>query len=83
MKVYHRSVQSTGTRFARRELVIFGSGFLVAYVLNVTGIIKHHAPARELITQLHVVLLVALVIYGAAAILRVLYYLVSRLWFRK
>ncbi len=83
MKVFHRSLQSMGTRFAKKELVIFGSGFLLAYVLNVIGIIKHHNPARELITQLHVVLLVALVIYGAVVILRVLYYLVSRLWFRK
>jgi len=67
----------------RRELIIFGSCFLGAYILNVIGIIKHQSPARELVTQLHVVLLVALVLYGAAALLRVLWYLVSRFWIRK
>jgi hypothetical protein len=67
----------------KRELIIFLLCFLGAYLLNVIGIIKHHTPARELFTQLHVVLLVALVMYGAVIILRVLYYLVSRLWTRK
>ena len=67
----------------RRELIIFGICFLGAYVMNVIGIIKNQSPARELITQLHVVLLVSLVFYGAVILLRILYYLVSRLWIRK
>jgi hypothetical protein len=67
----------------KRELVIFGFCFLGAYLLNVIGIIKHGSPARELVTQLHVVLLVALVFYGTVVLLRVLYFLVSRLWTRK
>jgi hypothetical protein len=67
----------------KKELIIFLSCFLGAYVLNVIGIIQHHSPAKELITQLHVVLLVALVIYGIVVALRILYYLVSRLWNRK
>jgi hypothetical protein len=67
----------------RRELIIFLVCFLVAAVLNVIGIAWHHSPASELITQLHVVLIVALVIYGAAVILRILYYLISRFWFRR
>ncbi len=71
------------TAIKRRELLIFLACFVAAYSLNVIGIIKHQAPARELFTQLHVVLLVALVLYGSVAILRVLYYLVSRLWVRK
>ncbi|MCP4313903.1 MAG: hypothetical protein GY790_21830 [Bacteroidetes bacterium] len=67
----------------RKELIIFLSSFIGAYILNVIGIIQHKSPARELFTQLHVVLLVALVIYGVVIVLRVLYYLVSRLWIRK
>lgn len=72
----------TGKRI-RKELTFFGSGFLVAYVLHVIGIIQNHTPARELITKFHVVLLVALVIYGAVVLLRILYYLVPRFWGRK
>lgn len=67
----------------KRELIIFLLCFAAAYILNIIGIIKHDAPARELVTQLHLVLLIALIFYGAVVILRVLYYLISRLWVRK
>ena len=67
----------------KRELIIFVVSFAAAYILNVIGIIQHKSPARELITQLHVVLLVTMVIYGIIVILRVFYYLISRLWLRK
>ena len=67
----------------KRELIIIVVCFAAAYILNVIGIIKHQSPARELITQLHVVLLVTLVIYGTVVILRVFYYMISRLWLRK
>jgi hypothetical protein len=67
----------------RRELFIFLLCFFAAYALNVIGIIKRHSPARELFTQLHVVMLVALVLYAGVVLLRVLYYLVARLWTRK
>ena len=67
----------------RRELIIFVVCFAAAYILNVIGIIQNSSPAKELITQLHVVLLVSLVLYGLVAIFRILYYLISRLWLRK
>lgn len=67
----------------KRELIILLVCLIAAYLLNVIGIIVYHAPAKELITKLHVVLLVAAVFYGTVFILRVLYYLVSRLWIRK
>jgi len=67
----------------KKELIIFLACFAGAYVLNVIGIIQHNSPAKELFTQLHVVLLVTLVIYGIVVALRILYHLVSRLWSRK
>ena len=67
----------------RREGIIFVICFAGAYFLNAIGIIKQQTPARELITQLHMVLLVSLVIYCTVVLLRVIYYLISRLWFRK
>lgn len=67
----------------KRELIIFGVCFAAAFILNVMGIIKHQSPARELVTQLHVVLFLTLVFYGIVIILRVLYYMISRLWIRK
>jgi len=67
----------------KREFIIFLSCFIGAYTLNVIGIIQHQTPAKELFTQLHVVLLISLVFYGVVIFLRILYYLVSRLWVRK
>jgi hypothetical protein len=67
----------------KRELLIILVCFLAAYLLNVIGIIQHNSPARELFTQLHVVLLLAAVFYGIVIVLRILYYLISRLWVRK
>lgn len=67
----------------KRELIIILVCFLAAYLLNVIGIIQHNSPARELITQLHVVLLLAAIFYGIVIFLRILYYLISRLWVRK
>lgn len=69
--------------WTKRELIIFLICFVGATILNVIGIIQHQSPAKELVTQFHVVLLVALVLYGSVVILRVLYYLLSRLWIRK
>ena len=75
-----RKTQAAAIR--RREGIIFVICFAGAYMLNVIGIIKYHSPVRELVTELHVVLLVTLVIYGSVAILRVLYYLISRFWIK-
>ncbi len=67
----------------RKELMIFLSCFIGANLLNVIGIIQNSSQAKELVTQLHVVLIVSLVLYGMVLILRALYYLVSRIWSRK
>ena len=67
----------------RKEFIIFLSCFIGAYILNIIGIIQNQSPARELFTQLHIVLLVALVFYGLIIVLRALYYLLSRMWTRK
>lgn len=67
----------------KRELLIILVCFLAAYLLNVIGIIQHNSPPRELFTQLHVVLLLAAIFYGIVIVLRIIYYLISRLWVRK
>ena len=67
----------------KRELIIILVCFIGAYLLNVIGIIVYHTPARELVTKLHVVVLVTLVFYGIIIIFRILYFLISRLWIRK
>ena len=67
----------------QREVIILLLCFAVAFILNVTGIIFYKSPAREIFTQLHIVLLIAVILYLTVVILRVLYYLLSRLWLRR
>ena len=67
----------------KRELWILGICLIAAYILNIIGILANGSPAKELITELPLVLLVGLVFYGIVIVLRILYYLVSRLWVRK
>jgi len=67
----------------KRELIILLIAFLFAFSLNVIGIIQHQTPAKELFTQLHVVLLITVVLYLFTGLLRVIYLLISRLWNRK
>ncbi|MDX2430542.1 MAG: hypothetical protein QNK35_06400 [Bacteroides sp.] len=67
----------------RKELIIFLFCFLGAYLLNLIGVIQYKSPTKEMVTQFHVVLIVALVLYGALVALRIFYHLVSRMWMRK
>jgi hypothetical protein len=67
----------------KRELIIFLICFFVICVLAIAGIIYHKSPAIELITELPGVLAVAVISYMAVVVLRVLYRVISRFWFRK
>ncbi len=64
----------------KRELYLLLSSLIAAYILNIIGIIKYGSPAKELVTQLPLVLLVALIIYLALAILRIVYFMISKIW---
>ena len=65
------------------EAIILIFCFLGSFIMNAAGIIASQSPALEMATHLHVVLLVALVIYGAVLILRVIYILITRFWIRR
>lgn len=67
-------------KIKKREGIIFMICFISAFTLNVIGIILVKSPAKELVTKLHVVLVLAVIFYMAILVLRLLYLLVSRLW---
>ena len=67
----------------KREPVIFLCCFLGAYLFAIAGIIQQKSPASELLTQVPVALLLACVIYVAVLILRIIYLVIARFWFRK
>jgi hypothetical protein len=67
----------------KKEPIIFLCCFGCAYLLIVTGIVLQRAPAHELVTQLPAALLLACIIYAAVFVLRIIYLVISRFWFRK
>jgi hypothetical protein len=67
----------------KRELFVLLACTIGAFVLNVIGIIKFNTPAKELVTQIPLVLLLSLVIYALVAVLRIIAFLVSRIWIKK
>jgi len=64
----------------KRELYVLLACTIAAYILNIVGIIKYGSPVKELITQIPLVLLIALIIYSALAILRIAWFYISKIW---
>jgi hypothetical protein len=66
----------------KREGIIFLVCFLVVLLLNIIRVCAVRAPAAELFTQIPALLIVALVIYGAGYLLRLIYGWMGRFWNR-
>lgn len=66
----------------RRELFVLLFSAIVAFVLNIVGILKFDTRAVELVTQLPLVLLLALIIYFVLAVLRIIGYLLFKLFIK-
>lgn len=69
-------------KWIKRELLVLIIMFLIALIMNVVGIIKHEGRWMEMLSQLHVVLLLTLVLYLVFGFLRLIIYLLVIL-FRK
>lgn len=66
----------------KRELFVLLACTIGAFVLNIAGILKFNTPAKELVTQLPLVLFIALAIYAVVAVMRLIVYFVSRIWIK-
>ena len=62
------------------ELLIWLCCFGVAVLLNIYAVIKYNSNWLELITQLHIVILLSLVIYVVLGLFRVLIWLIKTLF---
>jgi hypothetical protein len=69
-------------KMKKREMLTFLVCFIAAYILHVIGIILSESPAIEMITRLHVALIMAVVFYLAILILRAIYYALTQFWLR-
>ncbi len=63
-------------KWIRRELIILAVLFLVAIITNIIGIIKHDTRWIEIISQIHVVLILTLVLYVFLWLVRLIIYAV-------
>ncbi len=63
-------------KWIRRELIILAVLFLVAIITNVIGIIIHDTRWIEIISQIHVVLILTLVLYVLLWLVRLIIYAV-------
>lgn len=61
------------------ELLILLYCFIGANIFNLVGIIMYGSPAIELLTQLHIVLLLSLGFYFIVGVFRVLYWSVTKM----
>jgi uncharacterized membrane protein len=62
----------------KKEAWVLIACFAGAFIFNIVGIIKFQSPAKELITQLHIVLVLTVFFYVLTGIFRLIYTLVRR-----
>ncbi|MCF8224184.1 MAG: hypothetical protein K9J25_13695 [Bacteroidales bacterium] len=63
-------------KWIKRELIVLLVLLLVSVITNAVGIIKHDTEWIEMLSQLHVVVLLTMVLYVLTAIIRILIYLI-------
>lgn len=71
------------SRQKRREFAIILICLGAAVVFNLIGIIMFGTPAKELVTKLHIVFLVALFFYVVSGVFRLLWWLIKSLLLRR
>ena len=77
-----KDVLISGRRIAR-ELLVFAVSFLVALAINAYSIAKYKTQWSELLTTLHITLILAAVIYVLLGLVRFLVCGIARLFRRK
>ena len=71
------------SKFVKRELWILLGCFVAAVIFDLVGIIMFKRPAIELLTTIGYEVVIALGLYAFLALVRILVFLVSRLFKKK
>lgn len=69
-------------KWIKRELIILALLFIAAIIFNITGIVKHDTRWIEMLSQLHIVLILTLIFYVLLWVVRLIIYVLI-LPFRK
>ncbi len=67
----------------KRELLMISVCFIIAFFLNIYSIIKFDTAWIELITTLHVTILITLIIYFISIVLRGIYFFIQNIFKNK
>jgi len=70
------------TGVIKRELMLLGVMFVVAFVMNVYAIVVHQGQWSELLSQLHIVVLLTLFLYALVLLIRLVYWGGRAVWKR-
>lgn len=62
----------------KKEIFFLLLSLLLSFSMNIVGIAKHGAKWRELLTQIHVILILTLIIYFLIWLIRLLVILILR-----
>lgn len=63
-------------KWIKRELIVLLVLLLISVITNAVGIIKHDTEWIEMLSQLHVVVLLTMVLYVLTGLIRILIYLI-------
>jgi len=63
-------------KWIKRELIVLLVLLLVSFVANAVGIVKHDTEWIEMLSQLHVVVLLTMALYVLTGLIRILIYLI-------
>jgi hypothetical protein len=70
-------------KWIKRELIVLAVLFVSAVIINIIGIVKHGTQWIELLSQLHVVIILTLLLYVLLWLVRLIIYAVSLPFKRK
>lgn len=56
--------------------------FIAAFIFNIYAILRYSHPFKEIFTQIHIVLLVALFFYAIIALLRLIWWIFYNIYLR-
>jgi len=63
----------------KREIVILFLCFIGAFIFNIVAVLLYKSPVKELLTQLHIVVLVTFFFYFAVLFLRIIGWLLLKI----
>lgn len=63
-------------KWLKRELIFLALIFLLALIVNVIGIVKHDTKWIEMLSQIHVVIILTLILYFLMWLIRLIIFVV-------